>query len=276
VVVCSLTGHLRGRSSAAGTNTEDRYYEVGCVLKDCRAKRSAFPVMLFLLCMMAAGCGSGGSNSAGSAASSAGASPTNASSGPISPSSAPSTPVVGVLAASPASLNFGSVVVGGASAQTVQVTNTGGTALTISSASTSGPGFSVSGINLPVALNSGQSIKFNVNFVPSNGGTATGSVSLANNGAAPLQVLLSGTGVAPTPHSVLLSWSPSTSATGYNIYRSLQTGGPYVKNGYAAGTSYTDLSVNSGQTYFYVLTAVNAQNLESGYSTEVRAAIPIP
>jgi fibronectin type 3 domain-containing protein len=41
-------------------------------------------------------------------------------------------------------------------------------------------------------------------------------------------------------------------------------------------TNYADNTVLSGQTYFYVVTAVDANNVESGYSNEVSAAIPFP
>jgi len=40
-------------------------------------------------------------------------------------------------------------------------------------------------------------------------------------------------------------------------------------------TSYADLDVLGGQTYFYVVTAV-AQGVESAYSNESMATIPAP
>jgi fibronectin type 3 domain-containing protein len=41
-------------------------------------------------------------------------------------------------------------------------------------------------------------------------------------------------------------------------------------------TAYNDSTVVSGQTYYYVVTAVNASSLESGYSNQVQAVIPTP
>jgi fibronectin type 3 domain-containing protein len=38
--------------------------------------------------------------------------------------------------------------------------------------------------------------------------------------------------------------------------------------------TYTDNSVQSGQTYYYVVTAVNSQSTESVFSTEVSALVP--
>jgi hypothetical protein len=71
----------------------------------------------------------------------------------------------------------------------------------------------------------------------------------------------------------------STPVTGYNVYRGLRSGGPYtkLKPTPLALTSYTDNAVQSGQTYFYVTTAINSKkNIETKYSTEVSAVIPIP
>jgi len=76
---------------------------------------------------------------------------------------------------------------------------------------------------------------------------------------------------------VALTWSPSTSTVvGYNAYSSAQSGGPYTKMTGTpdAATSYTDSSVQAGQTYYFVVTAVDSSNVESAYSAEVSALIP--
>ena len=89
------------------------------------------------------------------------------------------------------------------------------------------------------------------------------------------KVTLSGNaGVTVTGHSVTLTWSASTNATSYNIYRGTVPGGPYVK--VASGvvsTTYTDVQVTRNQKLYYVATAVNGRN-ESGYSNEAAAVIP--
>jgi fibronectin type 3 domain-containing protein len=38
--------------------------------------------------------------------------------------------------------------------------------------------------------------------------------------------------------------------------------------------SYTDSNVVAGQTYFFVVTSVDASNVESAFSTEVSALVP--
>ena len=75
-----------------------------------------------------------------------------------------------------------------------------------------------------------------------------------------------------------LNWTASTSSnvTGYNVYRATRSGGPYTKltSAPVAGTSYTDVTVQGGQTYYYVTTAVDSGNNESVYSNQVTAVVP--
>jgi hypothetical protein len=80
-----------------------------------------------------------------------------------------------------------------------------------------------------------------------------------------------------TPNGVSLNWSASlSSAVGYNLYRGMQSGGPYFRLNWSiiTVTNYIDTAVQSGQTYYYVATATNSSNEESDYSNEVAAPIP--
>ena len=43
-----------------------------------------------------------------------------------------------------------------------------------------------------------------------------------------------------------------------------------------ADTTFVDSSVQSGQTYFYVTTAVDGSGKESGNSNQTQAVIPTP
>jgi predicted carbohydrate-binding protein with CBM5 and CBM33 domain len=72
-------------------------------------------------------------------------------------------------------------------------------------------------------------------------------------------------------NQVSLTWTGSTGATSYNLKRSTINGGPYtnVLVG-VAGTSVTDVGLNNGTTYFYVVTAVNASG-ESTFSNQASA-----
>lgn len=86
-----------------------------------------------------------------------------------------------------------------------------------------------------------------------------------------------GSGVAPPSHKVTLSWTPSSSSfSGFNVYRSTVSGGPYTKldSSIITTDSYTDASITNGPTYYYVATEVDTSGNESAYSTQVSATIP--
>ena len=78
-----------------------------------------------------------------------------------------------------------------------------------------------------------------------------------------------------TTRSATLNWDAITSAlVGYNVYRATHAGGPYTKLNSSAiePTSYTDSTVQADQTYFYVVTAVDANGVESVASNEIQVA----
>jgi len=89
---------------------------------------------------------------------------------------------------------------------------------------------------------------------------------------------MSGTGVA-TQDSVTLKWSASSSSgvTGYNVYRGT-TEGTYtaLTSSPVSGTSYTDSTVTTGQdiTYYYVVTAVGSDGVQSAYSSPISVTVP--
>jgi hypothetical protein len=80
-------------------------------------------------------------------------------------------------------------------------------------------------------------------------------------------------------HTVTLSWEGGSSgASGFNVYRSSTSGGPYnrLNSNLLSGTSFSDDHVQAGQTYFYVTTAVNGSSVESDYSNQAQALVPTP
>ncbi len=82
----------------------------------------------------------------------------------------------------------------------------------------------------------------------------------------------------PVPHSVTLNWKASTThVIGYRVYRASKSGGPYtLKFPPVIGTSYVDTNVQAGQTYFYVVTAVDEFGRESIHSNETSVTVPSP
>ena len=67
-----------------------------------------------------------------------------------------------------------------------------------------------------------------------------------------------------------LTWNASSGATSYYVMRSTTSGGPYTQLTAVTSTSYADLGLVSGTTYYYAVVAVNFQ-AESGNSNEASA-----
>ncbi len=183
-----------------------------------------------------------------------------------------------LLNSSATSVAFGSVNVSTTDTQTVMLANGGNSNVTISNVVVAGAGFNASGGVLGLILSNGQTAALTATFDPAAAGNATGKITVTSNATnSPMVIMLSGTGVAQTTHSVSLSWAAGASTvTGYNVYSSTVSGGPYAKltSPPVAAADYTDSSVQSGQTYYFVVTAVNSQNEESAYSAQVSAAVP--
>ncbi|HXM62286.1 MAG TPA: hypothetical protein VN950_15615 [Terriglobales bacterium] len=185
----------------------------------------------------------------------------------------------GQIAVAPATMSFGNVAVGANVVKQGTLT-AGSSDIKVSSAAWNGQGYSVSGITFPVTVPAGQSVPFTVTFAPQAAGSTPGTIAFDSDATnSPTTETLTGDGTqqSQSGHSVALSWDASTSQViGYNVYRGTAAGGPYSKLNPSATTStaYTDSSVQSGQTYYYVTTAVDASNAESAYSNQATAAIP--
>lgn len=227
-------------------------------------------ILAALACLLLVGCG-GGSQSSGNSGSS--------SNGGSSTGSLPTT-IVGNLVDSPTSVSFGTVMVGQASSQALTITNTGGENVIVTAVSTNGAGVGLSGISTPLTLAPNQSSTFNVTFNPTSSGSVSGAVYLTNNGStASVTIPVTGTGATAPTHQVVLGWSASSSQViGYYPYRGTVTGGPYTKllSSPTSQTSYIDLNVQAGDTYFYVVTSVGADMVESTFSNEAKASVPTP
>jgi hypothetical protein len=183
------------------------------------------------------------------------------------------------LGVTPATLNFGNVTLGSSASLPATLTASN-YAVTISSDQSTSSEFALRGLNLPVTIPAGQSVHVTVQFTPNASGTASGKAGFLSNAVnSPTVEQLTGTGGAQVSHSVYLSWNPGDgNAVGYNVYRGTAHGGPYqeINTALDASTNYTDSTVVSGATYYYVVSAVNAQGQGSAYSNVVQAVIPPP
>jgi len=185
----------------------------------------------------------------------------------------------GQLTVAATTLNFGGVAVGQGRSLTGTL-RAAGASVTVSSATSNSSEFTLSGMSFPLKIAAGQNVSFTANFKPQTSGTALGKFYFASNAAnSPTIETLTGTGTTALPHSVTLSWKPSTSAVvGYNVYRSETSAGPYkrINSVLHANTIYIDNSVQGGKTYYYATTSVSGKGIESNYSNQVKAVIPYP
>ena len=86
----------------------------------------------------------------------------------------------GQLSVAPAPLNFGNVMVGNTSTQTVTLSATGAS-VTVSSAASSSPQFALKGASLPITIPAGGSTSLNVTFSPQASGASSGALSIVSN-----------------------------------------------------------------------------------------------
>jgi hypothetical protein len=190
------------------------------------------------------------------------------------------TPAVSL---SPTSLAFGNQPVDMTStAQIVTLSNTGNGALSITSLAPTGANAGDFGATdtCGTSVAAGANCTIAVMYTPSVTGSETASLSIADNASgSPQTVSLSGAGT----HDVILTWvasSPATGVVGYNVYRGTTSGGPYtteLNSSPVGGTTYTDATVQAGQTYYYVVTAVASNDVtQSPDSLPASASVPSP
>ena len=117
---------------------------------------------------------------------------------------------------------------------------------------------------------------YTVKAVRNSGGceanmTGSAVVSITQTPGAPTEV-----SATPADSQVALSWSSPGGSTGYNVWRSLSAGGPFVivlDGTNVASTSFTDTSSLNGNTYYYKVTALNS-GCEGDASDVVMAEMP--
>ena len=89
-------------------------------------------------------------------------------------------------------------------------------------------------------------------------------------------------GACSTPtgfHTVALSWVASTtSGVTYNVYRAVTSGGynyaSPLNSAPISGTSFTDCTITLGQTYYYVIRAIDSSGNQSVNSSETVVTVP--
>ncbi len=138
--------------------------------------------------------------------------------------------------------------------------------------------WSISSGSLPAGLT--LSAGGTISGTPTATGSSSFTVKVTDSGSPTTSATASFSVIiaAGSGYSVLLKWaaSPSSGVTGYNVYRSQVSGSGFAKinSSLVAGLTYTDATVTTGQTYYYVTTSVNSSGNESAYSEQIEMDIP--
>ncbi len=210
--------------------------------------------------------------------------------GCVVPSPPPSSPLTCL---STSNLSFAARAVGTTSVpQTASITNCGTATLSsiaVSNSNTTDFGLTYTGPS-SLAADATSANTISVVSHPSASGVDSGTISVTSNAATKtISLSGSGPGAAPVPNAptslnvssltastINLAWTASSTTspaiTNYKIYRGSSSGGETLLATVGNVTSYADTTVSVGNTYFYRVTAVNA-NGESLASNELSQAV---
>jgi hypothetical protein len=168
---------------------------------------------------------------------------------------------------------------GNVSSQPITITVAGTRPVTVRSISFSNPTFFLPPFKLPVTLSSGQSYSGQVSARPQST-PQTGTVTIGTDaGNLTLSLMETATAQQPAAHSVSLTWKApagSDAVDSYQVERAAAGSTQYSVVGSTSGasTTYSDDSVQSGQTYHYEVRAVDDQGNSSAPSNAISLAIP--
>ena len=205
----------------------------------------------------------------------------------------------GTYAVTPSATGFGF----NPTTQAAVITSSDFTGVNFVAAAQNGPTFTLSGTISPASAGSGAAVILSgpvgatatanssgaysfpglsngtYSVTPSKSGFSftPGSKSATVNGANVTGVNFTGTAASQQIHTVSLNWTASTSTVkGYNVYRSTSNGSGFVQlnTSLISALTYSDDSVSSGTTYFYVATSVDASGDESTHSNQATAVVP--
>lgn len=127
-----------------------------------------------------------------------------------------------------------------------------------------GPSFTESG------LTNGATYYYVV-AATNNNGTGVNSVQLPVIPTGAVPVAPTGVVAAGRNNKIVLTWSSSTGATSYLVQRAVADGGPYtVVAANLTDSTYADVGLVNGTTFYYVVSAVNAAGT-SARSAQVSA-----
>jgi len=117
-------------------------------------------------------------------------------------------------------------------------------------------------------LTSNTTYYYFITAVNNTGEGAYGEALLVRTLLAPLSKPSNITATALSINSIQVSWDTVTDATNYKIYRATSATGTKTLLDTNSSTTFTNTGL-SAQTYWYYITAINVDNVESGYSDPI-------
>jgi fibronectin type 3 domain-containing protein len=100
---------------------------------------------------------------------------------------------------------------------------------------------------------------------------ALSAAASATTPAPPPETPLGVTAVASAPGNITITWQSAAGAAYYRIYRADSDAGPFTGIDSSAATGYTDIGLNPSTVYYYKISALNDDGVESAQSPAVFA-----
>ena len=187
------------------------------------------------------------------------------------------TPPPPVIGESPTSLAF--FMIQGSTnsmSQTLNISNTGqGTLNWSTSGATSWMNLSQTSGALTAGQSNAVTVTVNPTGLTTNTYTAPLTISASGASNSPQQVPVTLAITMPSSRTATLTWDPETdpSVRGYKVYAGTSSHAYGAPVDIGNVTTYQIVNLQSGTTYYFVVTAYNSAG-ESGYSNEVSRSIP--
>ena len=177
------------------------------------------------------------------------------------------------------SIAFGNVPLNTPVTQSVELTASGLLPIAIGLTTVQGSGFSISGATFPLTLVNGQTANVEITFDPTTAGPSIGQLIIVSTDLAGGTAVVSLTGAGES-EAVNLTWDAPSNSTdliaGYNVYRAPSGSANFqqLNTLLIPLAAYVDTTVQSAQSYDYIVESVDLAGVTSAPSNTASATLP--